>query len=84
MLRTEAGSVFVICNEASARLSDLDVFTRKDYRDIVLDSLRHCQNEKGLLLHAWCIMSNHLHMIVSGKEGSLSDILCDFKKFTSK
>ena len=53
MLRTEAGSVFVICNEVSARLSDLDVFTRKDYRDIVLDSLRHCQNEKGLLLHAW-------------------------------
>ena len=68
MLRTEAGSVFVICNEAAARLSDLDVFTRKDYRDIVLGSLRHCQNEKGLLLHAWCIMSNHLHMIVSGRK----------------
>ena len=70
MLRAEAGSVFVICNEAavSTRLSDLDVFTRKDYRDIVLDSLRHCQNEKGLLLHAWCIMSNHLHMIVSGRK----------------
>ena len=38
----------------------VDVFTRKDYRDIVLESIRHCQNERGLLLHAWCIMSNPL------------------------
>lgn len=30
-------------------------------------------------------MSNHLHLIASaGDEGSLSDILRDFKKFTSK
>ena len=38
----------------------VDVFTRKDYRDIVLDSIRFCQQEKGLNLHSWCIMSNHL------------------------
>ena len=62
----------------------VDVFTRKDYRDIVLDSVRHCQDKKGLLLHAWCLMSNHLHLIVSAKENNLSDILRDFKKFTSK
>ncbi len=43
----------------------VDVFTRKDYRDILLDSIRHCQKEKGLLLHAWCIMSNHVHLIAS-------------------
>jgi putative transposase len=30
-------------------------------------------------------MSNHIHLIASAKEGySLSDILGDFKKFTSK
>ena len=29
-------------------------------------------------------MSNHLHLIVSAKENNLSDILRDFKKFTSK
>lgn len=62
----------------------VDVFTRKDYRDIVLDSIRFCQKEKGLLLHSWCIMSNHVHLIVSAKENNLSDILRDFKKFTSK
>ncbi len=62
----------------------VDVFTRKDYRDIVLESIRHCQNKKGLLLNAWCIISNHLHLISSAKNGDLSDILRDFKKFTSK
>jgi len=62
----------------------VDVFTRKEYRDIVLDSIRFCQVEKGLLLHCWCIMSNHLHLIVSAKQNNLSDILRDFKKFTSK
>lgn len=35
-------------------------------------------------LHSWCIMSNHLHLIVSAKENNLSDVLRDFKKFTSK
>ena len=62
----------------------VDVFTRKDYRDILLDSIRHCQKEKGLLLHAWCIMSNHVHLIASASNNNLSDILRDFKKFTSK
>ena len=48
------------------------VFTRKDYRDIVLDSIKHCQNEKGLLLHCWSIMSNLLHLLVSAKEENTS------------
>jgi REP element-mobilizing transposase RayT len=62
----------------------VDVFTRKQCRDIVIDSLRHCQKEKGLLLYAWCIMSNHVHLMAAAKENNLSDILRDFKKFTSK
>jgi REP element-mobilizing transposase RayT len=62
----------------------IDVFTRKDYRDILLDSIRFCQNEKGMILNAWCIMSNHVHLIASAKNNDLSDILRDFKKFTSK
>ncbi len=62
----------------------VDVFSRKEYRDIVLESIRFCQAEKGLLLHSWCIMSNHLHLIVSAKNANLSDLLRDFKKYTSK
>jgi len=62
----------------------VDVFTRKEYRDIVLDSIRYCQKEKGLVLYSWCLMSNHLHMVISAKGNNISDVLRDFKKYTSK
>jgi putative transposase len=62
----------------------VDVFTRKEYRDIMLDSIRHCQKEKGLMVHVWCIMSNHVHLVISAKNNDISDILRDFKKFTGK
>lgn len=62
----------------------VDVFTRKAYVDILLESLRYCIAHKGLKVHAWCFMSNHVHLIASATDGNLSDILRDFKKFTSK
>ena len=63
----------------------VDVFTRPVYRHIVIDSLTYCQREKGLVLHAWVLMTNHIHLIASSSEGhTLSDILRDFKKFTNK
>lgn len=52
---------------------------------MVIESLKFCQKEKGLIIYAWCLMPSHLHMIVSAEEGkNLSDIIRDFKKFTSK
>lgn len=63
----------------------IDVFTRPVYKEIIVDSLKYIQKEKGLTIYAWVIMSNHLHIIASAEEGiKLSDILRDFKKFTSK
>lgn len=63
----------------------IDVFTRKRYKDIVVESLRYCQKEKGLALYSWVLMSNHLHLIVKAKEGyKLSAIIRDFKKFTAQ
>lgn len=61
-----------------------DVFTRSQYVNILLDSLKHCQAHKGLEIYAWVVMSNHCHLIVSAKNENLSDIIRDFKKFTSK
>ena len=37
-----------------------DVFTRKLYVDIILDSLRFCQENKGLEIYAWVVISNLL------------------------
>lgn len=62
-----------------------DVFTRNCYKDILIKNLDYCQKNKGLELFAWCIMSNHVHLIARAKEGCLlSDILRDFKKFAAK
>jgi REP element-mobilizing transposase RayT len=41
----------------------IDVFTRLAYRDIAMDSLRFCQQNKGLQVFAYVIMSNHIHII---------------------
>ncbi|MBS1596566.1 MAG: transposase [Bacteroidetes bacterium] len=63
----------------------VDVFTRPAYRHIIIESLAYCQREKGLILHAWVIMSNHIHLIASARPGhTLSDFLRDFKKHTNK
>jgi putative transposase len=62
----------------------VDVFTRKEYKDILLYSIRYCQKEKGLKLYGWCIMSNHVHLMAAAKNEDLSNILRDFKKFTCK
>ena len=61
----------------------VDVFTGSDYANIVIESLAYCQKEKNLLIHAYCIMPNHLHLIISSEKNNLSDIIRDFKKFTS-
>ena len=62
----------------------IDVFTRNCYSDIVIDSLKYCQSQKGLIIYAWVIMSNHVHFIFASKQGvELGNILRDFKKYTS-
>ena len=63
----------------------LDVFTRKEYKDILLESLAYCQKEKGMEVFAWCIMTNHVHLVFRsiGKDKP-EKLLGDFKRFTSK
>ena len=76
----QAGIYFITCTVHQWA----DVFTRKLYVDILLDSIRFCQQNKGLEVYAWVVMSNHIHLIVSSKTANLSDTIRDFKKFTAK
>ncbi|MCX2495063.1 transposase [Pedobacter sp. PF22-3] len=63
----------------------VDIFTRSSYKEIILDSLKYCQSSKGLILHAYCLMTNHIHLIASvGKNIKLFEIIRDFKKFTNR
>ena len=45
----------------------IDIFSRKEYRDIIVDSLNYCIKEKELVVYGWVIMSNHVHLIITTK-----------------
>jgi putative transposase len=63
----------------------LPVFTSDIYFNAIIDSLKYCQANKGLNLIAYVIMPEHIHLVTSNlEEINLSDIMRDFKRFTSK
>lgn len=62
----------------------IDVFTRQTYKDVIIESLDYCIQNKGMILYGYVIMSNHIHMIIQSQEATLSDLIRDFKKFTAK
>ena len=62
----------------------VDIFTRQVYRDIVIDSLKYCQQNKQLEIYAFVVMSNHLHLLLRSGIGKLSDTIREFKSFTAK
>jgi REP element-mobilizing transposase RayT len=62
----------------------MDVFTRARYKDIIIENFKYCQENKGLEIYAYVIMSNHIHLLVQSSTNSLSDTLRDFKSYTSK
>ena len=62
----------------------IDVFIREEYRTIWLESIQFCQENKGLEVYAWCLMTSHVHMIIGSEIVLLEDIVRDFKKFSSK
>ena len=79
-IRNSAGVYFI----TFAVVEWVDVFTREAYRKIFLASLQYCQEHRGLQLHSWCLMSNHVHLVLSAASSDISSILRDFKKFTAK
>jgi putative transposase len=63
----------------------IDLFTRREYKDVLVDSLNYCTVHKGLVLYGWVLMTNHLHIVGYCEEPNrMSDFLRDFKKHTSK
>ncbi|MBL7149447.1 MAG: transposase [Candidatus Cloacimonetes bacterium] len=59
----------------------IPVFVSESYFQIIIDSLEFCREKKKMKLHAYVIMENHVHLIVSGE--NLSDTLKSFKMFTA-
>jgi putative transposase len=62
----------------------IDVFTRNDYCEEFIRNLEYCRKNKGLKVYAYCIMSSHIHLIVSHDNSKLPDVIRDFKSYTAK
>lgn len=62
----------------------IDVFTRNDYFEILVENLNYCIVNKGMQVFCWCIMPSHVHLIFNDTNGNPSQLLKDFKKYTSK
>ncbi len=60
----------------------LPVFTTRECCDILVSSLAHCRDHKGLKIHAWVILDTHFHAILSAPD--LPGVRRDFKSFTAK
>jgi putative transposase len=62
----------------------IDLFIRNEYKDILLESWKYCQANKGMELYAWCIMSSHVHLIIGSHGDKLENIMRDMKRHTSE
>jgi len=48
----------------------VDIFVRPSYKRVVADVLNEYIAYHGLIVYAWCLMSNHLHLVAQVKHGS--------------
>jgi REP element-mobilizing transposase RayT len=61
----------------------IDVYVREAYFNDIVESLKYCMEHKGMEIYSWCIMPSHIHLIFSAKSENPSDVLRDFKRYTS-
>jgi len=63
----------------------LNIFEDPKHCFIFIDSVKYCQKHKSLEVYSWCIMPNHVHMII-GTSGDtrLQDVIRDLRSFTSR
>ena len=61
----------------------IDLFTKLNHKMLLVDTLKYCQENKGLNIFGWCLMSSHLHLPANTNiEIDLADVVRDFKRFT--
>lgn len=63
----------------------VDIFIRPVYKQVVVHTLNHFIEHKGLTVYAWCLMSNHLHLMISPEDGcTVAEIEKEYKNFTTQ
>jgi putative transposase len=50
-IKNQKGQYFITCTVHQW----IDVFTRELYKEILFDSIQHCQKHKGLQVYGWVL-----------------------------
>jgi REP element-mobilizing transposase RayT len=59
----------------------LPVFTSSVYFQIIIESFKHCQRQKGLKIFGYVIMDNHFHLVAAAED--LSAAIGALRRFTA-
>ncbi|MGN6293652.1 MAG: transposase [Chitinophagaceae bacterium] len=63
----------------------VDIFIRPVYKQVIVHTLNHFIESKGLIVYSWCLMTNHLHLLVQPQAGySMDEIEQQYKIFTTQ
>jgi REP-associated tyrosine transposase len=62
----------------------IDVFSRYEYCDLLVDNLNYCIEHKRLRIYEYAIMPSLLCMIADVEQGNLPKVLRDFKGNSAK
>ncbi|MES2727312.1 MAG: transposase [Bacteroidota bacterium] len=62
----------------------IDVFTRNEYKDILIKNLQYCQQNEKLEIFSYVIMSNHMHLICRRLDNDLKELLGRLKSNSAK
>lgn len=73
-----------LCMVTLSVVARINVFSEKNYIDVVLDGLRFCQKERGLDIYGFVIMTNYLCLLTLQRQGELGKVLGRFKSYTAK
>ncbi|MFT4092554.1 MAG: hypothetical protein QM640_02855 [Niabella sp.] len=66
-------------------IDTVDIFTKPMYKQIIVHSLNHFIDNKGLVVYGWCLTSNKLYIICQEQHNlSLKELRKEFVAFTCK
>lgn len=62
----------------------IDLFTREQYFNVLVNSVDYCRSQKGMELYAYCFMPSHVHLVFRSTQKDPMGLLRDFKKYTAR
>ena len=80
--KTHAGGLYFA---SFAVVGWIDLFTRADYADLLLDCIDYCIKHKKLQVYAYVVMPSHVHLLADvADDDLLAHLLRDLKSYSAK